>query len=278
MKHKEGRFKGYKGLKLYYQYWLPDKRPKAVLLVAHGLAEHSGRYKNLVNYFVPKGYAVYALDHRGHGRSEGTRSYIDRFSDYLADLKTFFDKVRKEQGDAKIFLVGHSMGGTIATAYAIEHQKELAGLILSGALLTALGGVSPVLLAMAGVIAVLLPKMGVVVLDASTISRDQAVIDAYVNDPLVFRGKVPARTGAELTKVCKKLPERMPEIKLPMLIMHGSADQLVPQEGSKLLYELAGSKDKTLKFYEGLYHEIFNEPEHKQVFVDMETWLTKHIR
>jgi acylglycerol lipase len=278
MKHKEGRFKGYKGLKLYYQYWLPDKRPKAVLLVAHGLAEHSGRYKNLVNYFVPKGYAVYALDHRGHGRSEGTRSYIDRFSDYLADLKTFFDKVREEQGDAKIFLVGHSMGGTIATAYAIEHQKELAGLILSGALLTALGGVSPVLLAMAGVIAVLLPKMGVVVLDASTISRDQAVIDAYVNDPLVFRGKVPARTGAELTKVCKKLPERMPEIKLPMLIMHGSADQLVPQEGSKLLYELAGSKDKTLKFYEGLYHEIFNEPEHKQVFVDMETWLTKHIR
>jgi acylglycerol lipase len=278
MKHKEGRFKGYKGLKLYYQCWLPDKRPKAVLLVAHGLAEHSGRYKNLVNYFVPKGYAVYALDHRGHGRSEGTRSYIDRFSDYLADLKTFFDKVRKEQGDAKIFLVGHSMGGTIATAYAIEHQKELAGLILSGALLTALGGVSPVLLAMAGVIAVLLPKMGVVVLDASTISRDQAVIDAYVNDPLVFRGKVPARTGAELTKVCKKLPERMPEIKLPMLIMHGSADQLVPQEGSKLLYELAGSKDKTLKFYEGLYHEIFNEPEHKQVFVDMETWLTKHIR
>jgi acylglycerol lipase len=278
MKHKEGRFKGYKGLKLYYQYWLPDKRPKAVLLVAHGLAEHSGRYKNLVNYFVPKGYAVYALDHRGHGRSEGTRSYIDRFSDYLADLKTFFDKVRKEQGDAKIFLVGHSMGGTIATAYAIEHQKELAGLILSGALLTALGGVSPVLLAMAGVIAVLLPKMGVVVLDASTISRDQAVIDAYVNDPLVFRGKVPARTGAELTKVCKKLPERMPEIKLPMLIMHGSADQLVPQEGSKLLYELAGSKDKTLKFYEGFYHEIFNEPEHKQVFVDMETWLTKHIR
>lgn len=278
MKHKEGRFKGYKGLKLYYQCWLPDKRPKAVLLVAHGLAEHSGRYKNLVNYFVPKGYAVYALDHRGHGRSEGTRSYIDRFSDYLADLKTFFDKVRKEQGDAKIFLVGHSMGGTIATAYAIEHQKELAGLILSGALLTALGGVSPVLLAMAGVIAVLLPKMGVVVLDASTISRDQAVIDAYVNDPLVFRGKVPARTGAELTKVCKKLPERMPEIKLPMLIMHGSADQLVPQEGSKLLYELAGSKDKTLKFYEGFYHEIFNEPEHKQVFVDMETWLTKHIR
>ena len=165
MKHKEGKFKGYKGLSLYYQCWLPDKSPKAVLLVAHGLAEHSGRYKNLVNYFVPKGYAVYALDHRGHGKSEGTRSYVGRFSDYLADLKTFFDKVRKEHRDAKIFLVGHSMGGTIAVAYAIEHQKELAGIILSGALLTAIGGVSPVLLAIAGVIAVVLPKMGVVVLD-----------------------------------------------------------------------------------------------------------------
>jgi acylglycerol lipase len=95
MKHKEGRFKGYKGLKLYYQCWLPDKKPKAVILVAHGLAEHSGRYKNLVDYFVPKGYAVYALDHRGHGKSEGQRSYVDNFNDYLINLKTFFDKVRK---------------------------------------------------------------------------------------------------------------------------------------------------------------------------------------
>jgi len=277
MKHKEGKFKGYKGLTIYYQCWLPDKSPKAVLLVVHGLAEHSGRYKNLVNYFVPKGYAVYALDHHGHGKSEGTRSYVDRFSDYLTDLKTFFNMVRKEHKNAKIFLVGHSMGGTIATAYAIEHQKELAGLISSAASLTATPSVSPALLAMAGVVSALAPKMGVTVLDASAISRDKAVVDAYVNDPLVYRGKVPARMGAELAKMWKQLPEQMPQIKLPMLIMHGSADQLAAPEGSKLLYERAGSKDKTLKLYNGFYHEIFNEPEHKRVMADVEAWLAKHV-
>jgi alpha-beta hydrolase superfamily lysophospholipase len=277
MKHREGKFKGLKNFSLYYQCWLPEVSPKAVLLVAHGLAEHSGRYKNLVNYFVPKGYAVYALDHRGHGKSDGVRCYVDRFSDYLADLKTFFDMVRKEHKGAKIFLVGHSMGATIAIAYAIEHQKELAGLIVSGASLVASSSVSPALLAMAGVISVLAPKMGVTVLDASAISRDKAVVDAYVNDPLVYRGKLPARMGAELAKMWKTLPEQMPEIKLPVLIMHGSADHLADPRGSKLLYERAGSKDKTLKLYDGFYHEIFNEPEHKRVMADVEAWLTKHI-
>jgi alpha-beta hydrolase superfamily lysophospholipase len=277
MKHKEGKFNGYKGLKLYYQYWLPDAKPKAVLLVAHGLAEHSGRYKNLVDYFVPKGYAVYALDHRGHGKSEGTRSYVDNFNDYLIDLKTFFDMVRKDNKNVRIFLVGHSLGSTIATAYAVEHQKELAGLIVSGASLVPSTSVSPALLAMAGVVSALLPKMGVTLLDASAISRDKAVVDAYVNDPLVFRGKVPARTGAELARMWKQLPEQMPRIKLPILIMHGFADQLADPRGSKLLFERVGSKDKTLKLYDGCYHEICNEPEHEQVFVDMETWLIKHI-
>jgi acylglycerol lipase len=278
MNHKEGKFVGYKGLKLYYQYWLPDKKPKAVLLVAHGLAEHSGRYKNLVNYFVPKGYAIYALDHRGHGKSEGTRSYVDNFNDYLTDLKTFFDMVRKDNKNARIFLFGYSLGGTIATAYAVEHQEDLAGLILSGSSLVPTTSVSPALLAMAGIVSALLPKMGVTVLDASFISRDKAVVDAYVNDPLVFRGKVPARTGAELARMWKQLPEQMPRIKLPVLIMHGFADQLADPRGSKLLFERVGSKDKTLKLYDNCYHEICNEPEREQVFVDMETWLTKHIR
>jgi len=277
MEHREGKFNGYKGLQLYYQCWLPDKKPRAVLLVAHGLAEHSGRYKNLVEYFLPKGYAVYALDHRGHGKSEGIRSYVDNFNDYLTDLKTFYDMVRKENKDAKIFLFGHSLGATIATAYAIKHQKELDGLIVSGASLVPTTSVSPVLLAMAGVVSALAPKMGVTLLDASAVSRDQAVVDAYVNDPLVFRGKVPARTGAELARMWKQLPEQMPDIKLPILIMHGFADRLSDPRGSKLLYERVGSKDKTLKLYDNCYHEICNEPEREQVFADMNAWLTKHI-
>jgi len=277
MKRREGKFKGYKGLNLYFQCWLPEGKPKAVLLVAHGLAEHSGRYKNLVDYFVPKGYAVYALDHRGHGKSEGTRSYVDNFNDYLTDLETFFDMVRKENKNARIFLFGHSLGGTIATAYAVEHQEGLAGVILSGSSLVPSTSVSPALLAMAGIISALLPKMGVTLLDASAISRDKAVVDAYVNDPLVFRGKVPARTGAELARMWKQLPEQMPKIKLPILIMHGFADQLANPAGSKLLYERVSSKDKTLKLYDNCYHEICNEPEHNQVMADIEAWLAKRI-
>jgi len=278
MEHKEGKFVGFKGLKLYYQCWLPDKKPKAVLLVAHGLAEHSGRYKNVVDYFVPRGYAVYALDHRGHGKSEGTRSYVDKFNDYLIDLKAFFEMVRKDNKNTKIFLFGHSLGGTIATAYAVEHQDGLAGLMVSGSTLVPAPGVSPVLLAMAGLVSALAPKMGVTLLDASTISRDQSVVDAYVNDPLVFRGKIPARTGAELARMWKQMPDQMPKIKLPILIMHGLADQLSDPRGSKLLFERVGSKDKTLKIYDNCYHEICNEPEHEQVLADMENWMTKHLK
>jgi len=278
MKHIEGKFRGYNNLSLYYQCWLPSNESKAVLLVAHGLAEHSGRYTNLVNYFVPKGYAICSLDHRGHGKSEGLRGYVERFSNYLDDLKTFFDIVRCEHGDTRIFLIGHSVGGTIATAYTVNHQHELAGLILSAPTLKVGSSVSRIIIAMAQVLSTLLPKIGIAVIDASAISRDKAVVDAYVNDPLVYHGKIRARLGAELVNtMVKELPSQMPRITLPILIMHATADQLSNPEGSSMLFELVSSKDKTLKCYEDFYHEIFNEPEHKQVLADMEGWLANHV-
>ena len=277
MEHTEGSFRGHKNLNLYYQSWLPVGHPEAILLVVHGGAEHSGRYTNLVNYFVPKGYAVCSFDLRGHGKSEGLRFYVERFSDYLTDLKTFFDIVRGEHGDTKIFLVGHSMGGPIATAYAIDHQHELAGILLSGAVLKVPSGRSPALVAVARMLSLLLPKMGLTVVDASAISQDRAVVDAYVNDPLVYRGKIRARLGAEMLKTLQELPRQMPKINLPILIMHGTADQLCDPDGSQMLYERVGSRDKTLKLYEGFYHEIFNEPGHKQVLADVETWLATRI-
>jgi len=244
------------------------------LLVIHGLAEHSGRYTNLVDYFVPKEYAVCGLDHRGHGKSEGLRGFVKKFSDYVDDLKIFVDIVRGEQGDTKIFLVGHSVGGTIATAYAVNHQRELAGLILSAPTLKVGSSVSRIDIIMARVLSALLPKAGIAVIDASAISRDKGVVDAYVSDPLVHRGKIRARLGSELVNMIeKKLPPQMPKINLPVLIMHATADRLSNPEGSKMFYELVNSKDKTLKYYDGLYHEIFNEPEHRQVLADMETWL-----
>lgn len=277
MEHTEGRFTGRKGLSLYYQCWLPSTDPKAILLAVHGWAEHSGRYTNLVNYFVPKGYAICALDHRGHGKSEGLRGYVERFSDYLDDLKTFFDIVRSEHGDAKIFLVGHSMGGTIATAYSIRNQHDLAGLIVSGVGVKPGSSLSSAIIPLARILSLLLPRLGIMVLDASAISQDKAVVDAYVNDPLVYRGKITCRFGAEMLATLRKLPSEMPEINLPILIMHGTADRLCNLEGSRILYERADSRDKTLKLYEGFYHEIFNEPGHKQVLADMEAWLAARI-
>src|SRR4030042_2002516 len=125
MEHTEGSFRGHKNLNIYYQCWLPEASPKAILLVVPGLAEHSGRYANLVNFFVPRDYALYSLDLRGHGKSEGLRCHIDRFSAYLTDLKIFYDIVRAKHSGARIFLVGHSMGATVALAYAIQHQHQL---------------------------------------------------------------------------------------------------------------------------------------------------------
>jgi len=277
MEHREGKFRGYGNLDLYYQCWLPPESPKAVLLVVHGLAEHSGRYANLVDYFVPKGYAVYSFDQRGHGRSEGLRCYVGRFSEYVQDLDTFIGMIRNEYEQAKIFPVGHSMGATIAVAYAVRYQDRLAGLLLSGAALKIGSTVSPVLMAMAKVLSLLLPKTGTTVLDASTLSRDRAVVDGYVNDPLVYRGKIRARLGAELIRITRELPSAIPEIKLPVLIMHGADDRLSDPEGSRMLFERVGSEDRTLKLYEGFYHEIFNEPEREQVFWDIGAWLAAHV-
>ena len=277
MQHTEGKFTGRNNLNLYYQSWLPDVKPIAALLVIHGLAEHSGRYLNVVNYFVPKGYAVYAFDLRGHGKSDGKRGYVERFSYYLDDLKTFYDKVNQEQKNTKIFIVGHSIGGTIAAAYAIEHQSELNALILSAAVLKAGTSITRLTILMVKVLSFLMPKMGVSTIDASTISRDKAVVEAYVNDPLVYRGKISARLGAELLNSIERLSSKISELSLPILIMHAPADRLSDPASSKMLFEGVSSKDKTLKLYEGFYHEIFNDPERQQVFLDMENWLKLHV-
>lgn len=262
MKHKEGNFKGVDDFNIYYQCWLPDQDPVTVLLVAHGFAEHSGRYMNLVNYFVPKGYAVYALDHRGHGRSDGERVQINKFTDYLKDLKTFFDIVQKENPKEKIFLLGHSMGAAISTAYVIRQQHELIGLILSG------GGIVTRDMD--------LPqrKPGQP-LNTEFLSRDTAVIEAYENDPLVYRGPIPESSAP--TQSGDKLAEMVPQIKLPILIMAGNDPHVTDGIRSKALYERVGSEDKTLKLYDNLRHEIFNEPEHKEIMAEMEDWLNAHV-
>ncbi len=277
MQHIEARFNEHEDTALYYQCWLPTKGIKAVLLVVHGLAEHSGRYLNIVNYLVPKGYAVCSFDYQGHGKSGGLRGYVKRFSCYLDELRSFLGIVRNMYPENKIYIVGHSIGGTIAANFATNHQDEFDGLILSGATIKPGASLSRVKIAMANFLSLILPKVGVDIIDASTISRDKAVVDAYVNDPLVYRGKISARLGAELISAMQELTRKMSQIKLPILIMHGTDDRLCDPEGSLMLYERVSSPDKTLKLYDGLYHEIFNEPEREQVFRDMEAWLDARV-
>ncbi|MGA9047579.1 MAG: lysophospholipase [Dehalococcoidia bacterium] len=276
MRQNEGYFTGTGNTKLYWRCWLPDGQPKAVIIAVHGLGEHISRYNNLVNDVVPKGYAVYGLDHYGHGKSEGIRVFIPRFQVYLDDLKTFYDTVKKDNPGLKIFLLGHSMGGLIATAYAVEHQQELAGLIVSAPAVLPGESITSSTITLAKVLSAIAPKLGVQALDSSTLSRDKAVVEAYDNDPLVYRGKITARLGSELFTAMSGLEQRMPTITLPILIMQGSEDRLVNHEGSKLLYAKAGSQDKTLKIYDGFYHEIFNEPDRARVFADLDAWLQSH--
>jgi acylglycerol lipase len=277
MKHLDGRFKGRGDLNLYYQCWLPIEEPKAILLVVHGLAEHSGRYSNLVNYFVPRGYAVYGYDQRGHGKSDGLRGYVDRFSHFLDDLDTFLGLVHSRHHNAKIFLVGHSIGGTIAAAYIILHQDRFNGLVLSGTTLMTPTDAAAGTIFAARILSLVLPKAGLYVIDAEAISRDKNVVNAYVGDPLVYRGKIRARLGVELIRAMDKVKRQIPEIRLPILVMHGAADRLSDPRGSQMLYQKASSVDKTLKIYEGYYHEIFNEPGRKQVLSDLEAWLKARI-
>lgn len=277
MQHTEGKFTGRNNFSLYRQAWLPDAAPKAILLIVHGIAEHSGRYMNPVNYFVPKGYAVYSFDLRGHGKSDGKRSYIERFSYYIDDLQTFFNLVRAENPNTKIFMVGHSMGSTIALDYALEHQRELQGLIISGTTLKPGASISRAAITAAKILSVIMPKMGVSALNPGGISRDPDVVTAYVNDPLNYTGKLSARFGAELLKTMAMLQSSLSEINLPILIMQGSQDNISAPSSSKLLFDGISSKDKTMKIYEGFYHEIFNDPERQQVFSDMEAWLQAHI-
>ena len=277
MKHQEGFFKGVREANIYYQSWLPENKPKAALLIVHGLAEHSDRYENVVNHFVPLGYAVYGIDHLGHGKSDGTRVYVERFDDYTNTLKIYFDKVRGSQPGKPIFLVGHSMGGLISAVYLLDHQAELAGAVLSGPAVKIPKYVTPVILFMGKMLSALVPKYGLLPLDANGVSRDPSVVQAYVSDSLVHRGKATARLAAEMLKAMQTITAQAARITLPILIVQGSADRLVNPAGAQMLYDAVSSVDKEIKIYDGLYHEVFNEPEHDKVLRDVEIWLESHL-
>jgi alpha-beta hydrolase superfamily lysophospholipase len=277
MKHETGEFQGARGVNIFYQCWLPEDDAKAVLLVVHGIGEHSGRYMNLVNHFTPLGYAVYGLDHIGHGRSDGTRVFVERFGDFTETLKTFFDMVRGWQPGRPVFLVGHSLGGLIGSVFLLEHQDELAGAVLSAPSIKLSESISQLTLFSARVLSNIAPKLGLTSVDVTAVSSDPAVVQAYLDDPLVYKGKATVRLAAEGIKAIERVTRDVAQIRLPLLIVQGSADHLVEPDGAKMLYEQSASTDKTYKIYDGFYHEVMNEPGRTQVLGDMQAWFEARL-
>jgi acylglycerol lipase len=269
-------FPGEGGVQIHWQCWLPEATPRATVVIAHGVSEHADRYSHVAARLIRENYAVYALDHRGHGRSGGKRAVVDRMARAVADVDTLIRLARSEQPNRKLFLLGHSMGGAIAVEYGLAHQERIDGLVLS-APATDLEAASPFELVASRVLSAIAPRAGVFDVDSSTISRDPEVVRAYDEDSMVFHEKLPARTVSEIARGVKTLPERLPGLEVPLLVMLGTGDGLVPPRAGRTVHELAGSEDKRLIEYEGLYHEILNEPEQDQVMDDLVAWLDQHL-
>jgi acylglycerol lipase len=264
-------FIGAKQRTIHLSAWVPADA-HSVVVVVHGFGEHAGRYGNVVAALVPAGYAIYAPDHHGHGKSTGTRALIDTYTDLLDDVDRAVEIAQRDHPGKPLFLLGHSMGGSIALANALRNQSRFRGLILSGPVVTN-DGIPKALTVLAPLLAKVAPKAPAKELGAAGVSRDPEVVRAYVSDPLVFHGKVPTGTGAALISASKQFASSFGALTIPLLVVHGSADSLVPVEAGRTAHRLAGSRDKTIHVYEGLFHEVFNEPEHPKVLADVLTWL-----
>jgi len=273
MRHREFSAAGIGGIDLHAQAWLPESSPRAVIVVSHGLAEHGGRYETLAGELVQRECAVYAVDHRGHGRSSGPRANIDRFAHLVADFCAFTGRCAGQHPETPVFMLGHSMGGAVAFASALRLQHMLRGLILSAPALATDQSVPPLQEMFVRLLSVIAPNTGALTLPADAVSRDPSVVARYAADPLVHHKAIPARTLVELLGAMQGFPASAPDLRLPTLVLHGTADKLVPLAATRLVYEAFGTRDCVVKLYDGLYHEVFNEPERERVTADLFRWL-----
>ena len=273
MQHDAKHFQGHDGLSLYELSWRPDEDSTAVVVLVHGFIEHSGRYARVAENLVRHGYAVYAMDLRGHGRSEGERVLVASFDEFLADLDVLLESVRRREPDKPLFLFGHSMGGTIVARFAATRQPQVRGLVLSAPAARVGRRVFPILRRLALLVSRWFPRLRIVGLGHRWVSRDPAVIADFSNDPLVFHGRFPVRIGAEILAAAQQMLDSAEAVRTPLLILQGTGDRIVDPNGSRQFHERAAAKDKTLRMYDGLYHELLSEPERDQVMADLIAWL-----
>lgn len=269
------------GASLHLHHWPAEIRaersPKAVLLIAHGYAEHGLRYAKLARHFAALGYHIYAVDHWGHGRSDGRRGYVPDFSVFTAGLAAQLDHVKAQHPELPRFLLGHSMGGLIALRHLMRAQGDYQAVALSGPALAMQPQPSMVARGAARLLSRFASRLGIMKLDGKAVSRDKAEVDAYRHDPLVYRGRMSARLAHQMMVNMARAQAGAAQITLPLLIQHGGADRLTASAGSVHFMRAVGSADKQLKIYDGLYHEIYNEPEKEAVIGDLMQWFESHI-
>ena len=259
----------------YWQGWaVPD--PVGVVVLVHGVHEHGGRYGHVAERLGAAGYASYAPDHPGHGRSPGRRGNIGSLAAAVDGVAQTARAAADRHPGVPLFVYGHSLGGLVALQYltGTPHERVAGGVVSAPALDTSTA--TPVQRVLAPVLSRVAPGLGVLTLDVETISRDPEVVAAYRTDPLNHTGRMVARTGTAIMLGAAGMPARLRGLTLPLLVVHGGADRLMPPSASEVVREHAASPDLTVKLYDGLYHEPHNEPEKDEVLADVVAWLDAH--
>lgn len=281
IEHRTGHFSGWNQLPLYYRCWFPQIEPKAIIALVHGLGSHSGLFDTVAHALVPQGYLVYALDLRGHGRSPGQRGYIRSWQEFRSDIAQFVRHIRSDVGhdvaSLPLFLIGHSLGGTISLDYAMHHADMLTGVV---AIAPALGcvGISPTRLLISKVLSRLWPRFTLNTgINKGAASRNPAVIERYRNDPLRHT-KGTARLAAEFLKTTANMSHNAHNLACPLLILHGGADQVTLPESSDRFFQQVTVRDKTRHEYEGSYHDLHHDINADVVLKDLSHWLHHHLR
>ena len=267
---------GAKRVHLATTTWRPNGgKIKADIVLVHGYGEHSERYEAVAEHLTGAGYRVCTMDLRGHGRSTGVpRGVVDDFELVVDDVARLIERVRS---DRPLFVYGHSMGGLVAARLAERDEVELAGAIIASPLMAAAESIPAPLVKVANVLGRLAPRLPTITLDDSAISRVPEVVADYDTDPLNYRGKITAGTGMQMNVAMKAALAEAGAIRCPVLIMHGTADQLTAPSGSQDLAKRVGSTDVTLKMWDGAYHELHHEPERLEVLALMTEWLDAHV-